>query len=579
MAGKRRNRTPIEQVDDRVLLEGAAEDDADAVRELHRRSAPSAWAFALTICGSPEGATEAATTGFANAVAAVRSGVIGPDDAFRPFVLAETRAAAVVQGDHLRSAVGTLVSPDSAMTDAALAFAELPEAWRSALWLSDVVMLPDDQLEVPLQESTANAEAMVRRARGLLYQHMQRRMEATTIDAECALVTGQLADLLAGDLDDLAAEAVNEHLSACSACRARRERLVSATDRLSGLAPTPPADFERQSLARWRADADLPPSHSGQIPAVPREDGIDDVGDDEPAGDPHAPVPSDEADTLVHHQATTVAAAGEAVADTGEGADLAEPADVPDVVETAHEPDEVDDEVGTDEVGTDEILDDGGDGETGGTTEPDDEPEPLVLAAVGSTGGSVFAAADADRFEAPEPKLAGLRNVATKGPIAETPRRRKIIAAAAAVLVLVAGAALATHENPSQEVRTAQGDPGQSHGRFSESGTTLPPLSAPVPPSIPDLGVGALPSPVLPAGSGSATAGQTGTTAARRSSSGGSSTGGSKSAGGPTGTAAPTTTVPKTTTTARYCVRWLLNRPPANPLEELLTDPCVTWSS
>ncbi|MEO9223602.1 MAG: hypothetical protein ABI276_01270, partial [Acidimicrobiales bacterium] len=459
----------------------------------------------------------------------------------------------------------------------------------SALWLSDVVMLPDDQLEVPLQESTANAEAMVRRARGLLYQHMQRRMEATTTDPECALVTGQLADLLAGDLDDLGAEAVNEHLSACSACRARRERLVSATDRLSGLAPTAPADFERTSLARWRTDANLPPSHSGQIPAVPREDGIGDVGDNEPAGDPHAPVPSDEADTLVHHQVTMVAAAGEAAVDAGEPADAApdvvEPADatdVPDVVETAHEADEFgDDEVGDDEPGDDEPGDDEVDDldEVGTVDEAADEQQPRVLAAVGGHGGSAFAAVDADRFEAPEPKLAGLRNVATKGPIAETPRRRKIIAAAAAVLVLVAGAALATHENPSQEVRTAQGVPGQSHGRFSESGTTLPPLSAPVPPSIPDLGVGVLPSPVLPAGSGSATAGQTGTTAASRSASGRSSSGGSNGGGGVAGTPAPPSTVPQTTTTARHCTNWQFGHPQTS-LEALLgLNPCVAWSS
>lgn len=296
MADKSRNRTPVEHVDERELLDRASGDDADAVRELYRRSASSAWGVAVAVTGRPGTAAEAVASGFEDAIEDLRDRTAGVDVPFRPQVLAATRHRALEAGDSFADHVGELTGhrpDDDPATATGAAFAELPEAWRSALWLSDVEMLGDDQLAAALDETPETSEAMVKRAREVLHQTLQARMLASVDEHECELVTSQLGDLLAGHLDDLASEAVQEHLGDCGACRERREQLVSATDRLGTLEPPLPDDLERTALNRWRGAVGLPLLNTGRTAAVRSDAG--EASGEHPAvdADPGGPHPFD----------------------------------------------------------------------------------------------------------------------------------------------------------------------------------------------------------------------------------------------------------------------------------------------
>ncbi|HVX19580.1 MAG TPA: zf-HC2 domain-containing protein [Acidimicrobiales bacterium] len=193
---------------------------------------------------------------------------------FRPLMLRATRAAALECGDHLDDHLDSLIGSGASdevgaevrpSTDAA-AFAELPEVWRSALWLSDVEMMSDEQLAASLDATPEHAEATVARAREALHENVQARLSID--DPECALVSSQLSDLLAGHLDDLGNEAVHEHLAGCEACRERRARLISIADELGAMVPQLPPALERDTLNHWREEVGLPLVQTGRIPIV-----------------------------------------------------------------------------------------------------------------------------------------------------------------------------------------------------------------------------------------------------------------------------------------------------------------------
>ena len=553
MAGRRRNRTPVEHIDDRELLERAARDDTDAVRELHRRSAPSAWGLALAITGDPASAAHAVTEGFATAVAALRAGELDIDATFRPHVLAATRTAALTTDTALIDHVDELLArgahgDDEALADAARSFAELPEQSRSALWMADVVMLPDDQLEVPLGESTAETEQLVEGARASLHQHLQARLAEHVADDDCRLVTAQLSGLLSGELDDLAADAVQEHLAGCFECRGRRERLVSATDRLALLAPHPPAELERESVAGWRIAVGLASGNTGQVPVVTgevpaveaepvveAEDETDErpVAEDEPPAAPVAKSPHPRFRKVA--ETTAAAAAVEAI----EAADDHKPSEA--AATTTKRPPRKRALVAADAAAPAPAKEAAAQSDETETTGPQRVVAPVALSA------------DAARFDVAEPPLERLlRGASEAGPIEASPARRRLVGAVAAGLIVVGSIAAATFHVSDQSVHTALGADRGATGQFATttdpnaSTTTLaPPVTLP-----PIIDPGSLPDAVSPAGSGPAA--PSGTTPKTTPTTKPTPTTTTKPA---TTTTAPTTTVPATTTTARHCLQ------------------------
>src|SRR5437879_7247826 len=139
---------------DAVLVDRVIAGFDDAFDELYRRHANAAWRVAQAVAGNAHDAADAVSEAFARVLQAVKAGRLDDGAAFKSYLMAATRNAAL---DGLRrsgkvrptdntdlEAPSTAASPVDKVTgheDAVLvaeAFRNLPERWRSVLWLTEV---------------------------------------------------------------------------------------------------------------------------------------------------------------------------------------------------------------------------------------------------------------------------------------------------------------------------------------------------------------------------------------------------------------------------------------------------------
>jgi DNA-directed RNA polymerase specialized sigma24 family protein len=169
---------------ERAAVERARHGDHDAFVQLYRQDAATAWRLALALAREPAPAEHAVVEGFRRVLAPTVMPSLRSEVPFRLRLLAATRHA-VLDTSTKTPAHGDVVveqpGPDNALphlsdeTVAAMAaFHELPERWRSVLWLLYVEGLSTGEVARVLDVRPSEADELATRARDGLLEHWAR---------------------------------------------------------------------------------------------------------------------------------------------------------------------------------------------------------------------------------------------------------------------------------------------------------------------------------------------------------------------------------------------------------------------
>jgi RNA polymerase sigma factor (sigma-70 family) len=229
---------PPPEPSDRALVHAAIAGATEAFDALYRRHAPAAWRVAQAVSRNPDDAADAVAEAFTRVFQALPSGRLGSDLAFRPYLLAATRNAAI---DGLRKAGRLRPTADVERLDqhalasgpseglvagddrqkVAEAFAALPERWRSVLWMTEVEELPAREVGKLLGLSANGVAQLAMRARaGLRDRYLQAHVP-NHARPRCAFTADRLGAYVGGGLSSRDVTKVDRHLTGCSECRRR----------------------------------------------------------------------------------------------------------------------------------------------------------------------------------------------------------------------------------------------------------------------------------------------------------------------------------------------------------------------
>lgn len=227
---------------DDVLVDRVVAGFEGDFEELYRRHASAAWRVAQAVTGNAHDAADAVAEAFARVLQAVKAGRLLDSSAFRGYLMTATRNASL---DTLRRAGKTrptadddldgldldTAGPAEALTgagDAAMiaeAFRNLPERWRSVLWLTEVEGVPTKDVAEQLGISANGAAQLAVRARaGLRERFLQAHLKTTAVP-DCRFTVDRLGAYVGGGLAPRDLAKVDQHLAACAECRAKKEEL------------------------------------------------------------------------------------------------------------------------------------------------------------------------------------------------------------------------------------------------------------------------------------------------------------------------------------------------------------------
>ena len=228
----------VEVPSDADLATRAAAGDVAAFDELYRRHAESAWRVAQAVAANAEDAADAVADAFVQIFQALPAGRLTHGVPFRPYLLKATRNAAI---DSLRrgrrlETTGELDALDGTSTTdtphehlvvaeelslVAEAFRQLPERWRSVLWLTEVEAMPARDAAVVLGKSPNAVAQLAMRARAGLRRHYLQAHVRNGVSPECRPTVDQLGAYVGGALSRRDVVKVERHLEACAECRSR----------------------------------------------------------------------------------------------------------------------------------------------------------------------------------------------------------------------------------------------------------------------------------------------------------------------------------------------------------------------
>src|SRR5687768_3541570 len=227
---------------DDVLVDRVVAGFEGDFEELYRRHASAAWRVAQAVTGNAHDAADAVAEAFARVLQAVKAGRLMDPSAFRGYLLTATRNASL---DTLRRAGKTrptadddldgldfdTTGPADALTgagDAAMiaeAFRNLPERWRSVLWLTEVEGVATKDVAEQLGISANGAAQLAVRARaGLRERFLQAHLKGTA-DPDCRFTVDRLGAYVGGGLSPRDLAKVDQHLAGCEPCRTKKEEL------------------------------------------------------------------------------------------------------------------------------------------------------------------------------------------------------------------------------------------------------------------------------------------------------------------------------------------------------------------
>lgn len=254
--------------DDAELVTAARAGEARAFEELYRRHAEAAWRVALAVTGNPTDAADAVSESFARLFAGMRGGTSGPGAAFRPYLLATTRNAAIdicrrrqrvapAPAEELPLPPGPSEPADAVLLAeeaglVAQAFADLPERWRSVLWLTEVEGYRPSEVAGRLGLTPNGAAQLAVRARaGLRERYLQAHLRAGP-PSECRFTLEHLGAYVGGGIAARDLAKVDQHLAECEACRARLAELEDVHSTLRRILVPLPFGLAALTFRRWR---------------------------------------------------------------------------------------------------------------------------------------------------------------------------------------------------------------------------------------------------------------------------------------------------------------------------------------
>lgn len=245
---------------DHVLAASARRGVRAAFDELYRRHGLAAWRLALVVTRDASDATEAVANGFASTFAKSSDPELDvAGESLRVALLRSTRRSAID--------VVSQRSPDSPPRSEALvldaveprvavirrAFGELPERWRSVLWLVEVDgVTPAEAAQVIHVAPTAVTPLLERAHRGFQEQVLLIAIGASS-PAPCRRTSDRLTDYRAGSLAEADEAQVRSHLDGCGSCRARLASLDDVIPVLRSAGQPLPVAVADLAAARWSA--------------------------------------------------------------------------------------------------------------------------------------------------------------------------------------------------------------------------------------------------------------------------------------------------------------------------------------
>ncbi len=237
-----------DQVTDADLVAAVRAGDEQAYAELYRRHHRAALRFARSLAGRSGDAEDLVADAFTRVLAALNSGN-GPDEAFRPYLLAAVRS--VFCNEARRSTrerpvdeLGQL-APTEPFVDPVLAgderrliataFSELPERWQVVLWHTAVEGERPATVARLLGISSNAVAALAYRAREGLRENYLRAHLRSTGDGQCPATVARLAAYTRHNLSAAGEQRVRGHLDGCPRCRVLFTDLADVNSRLSAV--------------------------------------------------------------------------------------------------------------------------------------------------------------------------------------------------------------------------------------------------------------------------------------------------------------------------------------------------------
>jgi RNA polymerase sigma factor (sigma-70 family) len=226
---------------DAVLVDRVLAGFDDAFDELYRRHANAAWRVGQAVAGNAHDAADAVSEAFARVLQAVKAGRLQDGDAFKSYLLAATRNSALDavrrNGRSQPADTDTLDGPtdDGSPVDqvtggedaaiVATAFRNLPERWRSVLWLTEVegVATKDAAQQLGLSPN-GTAQLAVRARAGLRDRYLQAHVR-NHAKPECRFTVDHLGAYVGGSISPRDLAKVDQHLAGCDDCAARKAEL------------------------------------------------------------------------------------------------------------------------------------------------------------------------------------------------------------------------------------------------------------------------------------------------------------------------------------------------------------------
>src|SRR5437868_1686911 len=225
---------------DAILVDRVVAGFEGDFEELYKRHAGTAWRVAQAVTGNAHDAADAVAEAFARVFQAVKTGRLTDASAFRSYLLTATRNASLDQlrrggktrptdNDDLDLVELSALTPGDAVEgagDAAMiaeAFRNLPERWRSVLWLTEVEGVPTKDVADQLGISANGAAQLAVRARaGLRERFLQAHLRGTAAP-DCRFTVDRLGAYVGGGLAPRDLAKVDQHLAGCTSCREKKE--------------------------------------------------------------------------------------------------------------------------------------------------------------------------------------------------------------------------------------------------------------------------------------------------------------------------------------------------------------------
>ena len=228
---------------DAELVDGVVAGYDSAFAELYQRHSLAAWRLGQTVTGNADDAADAVAEAFARVLVAVRAGHLANGSSFRSYLLTATRNAALdnirktnrarpTEQENLAQVECTSPTPSEHLSSdeeavlVAEAFRNLPERWRSVLWLTEVEGMPTKDAARQLGLSANGAAQLAVRARaGLRERFLQAHLRQAPPPL-CQATVDRLGAYVGGGLSPRDLAKVDQHLAGCAACQVRKNELA-----------------------------------------------------------------------------------------------------------------------------------------------------------------------------------------------------------------------------------------------------------------------------------------------------------------------------------------------------------------